>query len=221
LLVGAGEPCLCRHPVSSATSGPTGRERLNLSPSRALAAAAESAGKPYQVKFYPAFEASKEEGHAFGCLGPWISSPKIQPEILSQARCDVSHGRPLELRCRVVVGLPHLPATTAFHPTRNQPILNRRDIRLINPPGLPCPSTGIHVMREPTQVAEDWIGPRYFAYFSGAGVQIAGHSDAVRKCARMLGQPRRSELGCTRCRRARDRLRNLLMNQSTVESGLR
>ena len=46
-----------------------GENDWNLSPSRVLAAVAESAGKPYKVKFYPAFGASKEEGHAFGYFG--------------------------------------------------------------------------------------------------------------------------------------------------------
>jgi len=41
----------------------------DLSPSRTLAAVAESAGHPYQIKIYPPFGASKEDGHAFGYFG--------------------------------------------------------------------------------------------------------------------------------------------------------
>jgi carboxymethylenebutenolidase len=44
----------------------------DLTPSRALARAAESAGKRYQVKFYPPFGESKQEGHAFGYFGSSI-----------------------------------------------------------------------------------------------------------------------------------------------------
>ena len=41
----------------------------DLAPSRTLAAAAKSAGKPYQVRIYPPFGSSKEDGHAFGYFG--------------------------------------------------------------------------------------------------------------------------------------------------------
>jgi stage II sporulation SpoE-like protein len=41
----------------------------DLSPSRTLAAVAESAGKDYQVKIYPPFGESREDGHAFGYFG--------------------------------------------------------------------------------------------------------------------------------------------------------
>jgi dienelactone hydrolase len=41
----------------------------DLSPSRTLAAVAESVGHPYQIKIYPPFGASKEDGHAFGYFG--------------------------------------------------------------------------------------------------------------------------------------------------------
>jgi carboxymethylenebutenolidase len=41
----------------------------DLGPSKTLSAAAKSAGKPYQVKIYPAYGKSKEDGHAFGYYG--------------------------------------------------------------------------------------------------------------------------------------------------------
>jgi carboxymethylenebutenolidase len=37
----------------------------DLTPSRSLAATAESAGKRYRVKIYPPFGSTKEEGHSF------------------------------------------------------------------------------------------------------------------------------------------------------------
>ena len=44
----------------------------DLAPSRTLAAAAESAGRRYQLKIYPPFGTSKEEGHGFGYFGSSI-----------------------------------------------------------------------------------------------------------------------------------------------------
>jgi dienelactone hydrolase len=41
----------------------------DLSPSRRLAAVAESEGMVYQVKIYPPFGTTKEDGHAFGFRG--------------------------------------------------------------------------------------------------------------------------------------------------------
>jgi carboxymethylenebutenolidase len=41
----------------------------DLSPSRTLAAVAESAEKIYQIKIYPPFGESKEDGHSFGYFG--------------------------------------------------------------------------------------------------------------------------------------------------------
>jgi carboxymethylenebutenolidase len=42
---------------------------FDLSPSRTLAAAMKSAGKPYQVKIYPAYGQSTMDGHTFGYFG--------------------------------------------------------------------------------------------------------------------------------------------------------
>jgi dienelactone hydrolase len=44
----------------------------DLAPSRELAGAAQGAGHPYQVKIYPRFGESKEEGHSFGYFGSSI-----------------------------------------------------------------------------------------------------------------------------------------------------
>jgi dienelactone hydrolase len=44
----------------------------DLGPSKTLSAAAKSAGRPYQVKIYPPYGASKEDGHAFGYFGSAI-----------------------------------------------------------------------------------------------------------------------------------------------------
>jgi len=41
----------------------------DLGPSRDLAQAAKAARKPYQIKIYPPFGTSKEEGHSFGYYG--------------------------------------------------------------------------------------------------------------------------------------------------------
>jgi dipeptidyl aminopeptidase/acylaminoacyl peptidase len=41
----------------------------DLSPSRALSNAMKNAGKPYEIKIYPAFGASAQEGHSFSYLG--------------------------------------------------------------------------------------------------------------------------------------------------------
>ena len=41
----------------------------DLSPSRQLSAAMKDAGKAYEVKFYPAYGASAEEGHGFAYRG--------------------------------------------------------------------------------------------------------------------------------------------------------
>jgi carboxymethylenebutenolidase len=41
----------------------------DLSPTRVLSAAMKNAGKPYEVKIYPAFGKSPEEGHSFAYLG--------------------------------------------------------------------------------------------------------------------------------------------------------
>jgi dienelactone hydrolase len=44
----------------------------DLGPSRTLSEAAKKAGKPYQVKIYPAYGKTKEDGHAFGYFGSAI-----------------------------------------------------------------------------------------------------------------------------------------------------
>lgn len=41
----------------------------DLSPSRTLSAAMKDAGKPFEMKIYPAFGKSKEDGHSFGYFG--------------------------------------------------------------------------------------------------------------------------------------------------------
>ncbi|HTV56541.1 MAG TPA: prolyl oligopeptidase family serine peptidase [Terriglobia bacterium] len=41
----------------------------NLSPSRVLSAAMKEAGKPFEVKIYPPFGSSVQEGHSFGYFG--------------------------------------------------------------------------------------------------------------------------------------------------------
>jgi carboxymethylenebutenolidase len=41
----------------------------NLSPSRVLSAAMKAAGKPVEMKIYPAFGRSPQDGHAFGYFG--------------------------------------------------------------------------------------------------------------------------------------------------------
>jgi carboxymethylenebutenolidase len=41
----------------------------DLSPSRILSAAMKDAGKQYELKIYPAFGASKQDGHSFGYFG--------------------------------------------------------------------------------------------------------------------------------------------------------
>jgi len=41
----------------------------DLSPTRVLSAAMKNAGKPYEMKIYPAFGKSPEEGHSFAYLG--------------------------------------------------------------------------------------------------------------------------------------------------------
>jgi carboxymethylenebutenolidase len=41
----------------------------DLSPSRVLGAAMQAAGKSYKLKIYPAFGASKQDGHTFGYFG--------------------------------------------------------------------------------------------------------------------------------------------------------
>jgi dienelactone hydrolase len=41
----------------------------DLQPSKVLAAAMKDAGKPYQLKIYPAYGDSTEDGHAFGYFG--------------------------------------------------------------------------------------------------------------------------------------------------------
>ncbi len=41
----------------------------DLSPSRTLSAAMKDAGKPFEMKIYPPFGESKEDGHTFGYFG--------------------------------------------------------------------------------------------------------------------------------------------------------
>ena len=41
----------------------------DLSPSKALSAAMKDAGKPYELKIYPRFGDSTQDGHAFGYFG--------------------------------------------------------------------------------------------------------------------------------------------------------
>jgi dipeptidyl aminopeptidase/acylaminoacyl peptidase len=41
----------------------------DLSPSRILAATMKAAGKPYELKIYPAYGKSQDDGHAFGYFG--------------------------------------------------------------------------------------------------------------------------------------------------------
>ena len=49
----------------------------DLSPSRVLSAAMNEAGKPNQMKIYPAFGPTAAEGHAFGYLGGAIWGPDV------------------------------------------------------------------------------------------------------------------------------------------------
>jgi len=44
----------------------------DLQPSKVLSAAMKDAGKPYQLKIYPAYGDSAEEGHTFGYFGASI-----------------------------------------------------------------------------------------------------------------------------------------------------
>ena len=41
----------------------------NLSPSQVLSAVMKAAGKPFEVKIYPPFGRSRQEGHSFGYFG--------------------------------------------------------------------------------------------------------------------------------------------------------
>jgi dipeptidyl aminopeptidase/acylaminoacyl peptidase len=49
----------------------------DLAPSRVLAAAMQGAGKPFEVKIFPAFGDSKEDGHAFGYFGSAVWAPDV------------------------------------------------------------------------------------------------------------------------------------------------
>jgi acetyl esterase/lipase len=44
----------------------------DLSPSRTLSAAMQAAGKPHEMKIYPAYGAHVQDGHAFGYFGSTI-----------------------------------------------------------------------------------------------------------------------------------------------------
>jgi len=41
----------------------------DLSPSKTLAASMKRAGKPFEIKIYPPFGDSKDDGHSFGYFG--------------------------------------------------------------------------------------------------------------------------------------------------------
>jgi carboxymethylenebutenolidase len=49
----------------------------NLDPSRVLSAAMKDAGKPFEVKIFPPFGSSAEEGHAFGYFGSTVWAPDV------------------------------------------------------------------------------------------------------------------------------------------------
>ena len=45
---------------------------FDLSPSKALSSAMKAAGKPFELKFYPAFGKTNKEGHSFSYVGTSI-----------------------------------------------------------------------------------------------------------------------------------------------------
>ena len=49
----------------------------DLSPSRTLSAAMKEAGKPFEMKIYPAFGNSKEDGHTFGYFGGAVWADEV------------------------------------------------------------------------------------------------------------------------------------------------
>jgi dipeptidyl aminopeptidase/acylaminoacyl peptidase len=49
----------------------------DLSPTRTLSAAMKSAGKEFEVKIYPAFGSSVQDGHSFGYFGSEVWGPDV------------------------------------------------------------------------------------------------------------------------------------------------
>ncbi len=58
----------------------------DLTPSRALAAEMQRAGKPHQVKFYPPFGSGRQDGHDFCVKGVEVWGPDVFPHLAATLR---------------------------------------------------------------------------------------------------------------------------------------